>query len=116
MIEGMVIDMNDKHYLMKDIQRRHFNETAARCGLGETAEPFIKEISEVVSSVACPNAMFKAVAIQRSRHKLPDRVQEPVRFANVGLAFLESVYWASTGVILALLFQTRDAAIVMKDE
>ena len=44
MIEGMVIDMNDKHYLMKDIQRRHFNETAARCGLGETAEPFIKEI------------------------------------------------------------------------
>ena len=34
----------NKHSLMKDIQRRHFNETAARCGLGGTAEPLIKEI------------------------------------------------------------------------
>lgn len=41
---AMSIGGKNKHYLMKDIQRRHFNETAARCGLGETAEPLIKEI------------------------------------------------------------------------
>lgn len=40
----MSIRGKNKHYLVKDIQRRHFNQTAARCGLGETAEPFIKEI------------------------------------------------------------------------
>jgi serine/threonine-protein kinase HipA len=41
---AMSIRGKNKHYLMKDIQRRHFSETAARCGLGETAEPLIKEI------------------------------------------------------------------------
>ena len=41
---AMSIRGKNKHYMMKDIQRRHFNETAARCGLGETAEPLIKEI------------------------------------------------------------------------
>ena len=34
----------NKHYLLKDIQRRHFNAMAAQCGLGETAEPLIKDI------------------------------------------------------------------------
>ncbi len=41
---AMSIHGKNKHYLVKDIQRRHFNQTAARCGLGETAEPFIKAI------------------------------------------------------------------------
>jgi len=44
-----------KHYLIKDIRRRHFNETAAKCGLGETAEPIINKIlsqtPEVLGSV-----------------------------------------------------------------
>ncbi len=41
---AMSIRGKNKHYLVKDIQRRHFNQTAGRCGLGETAEPLIKEI------------------------------------------------------------------------
>ena len=41
---AMSICGKNKHYLIKDIQRRHFNQTAVRCGLGETAEPFIREI------------------------------------------------------------------------
>jgi len=41
---AMSIRGKNKHYLRKDIQRRHFNETAVRCGVGETAEPFVKEI------------------------------------------------------------------------
>ena len=41
---AMSIRGKNKHYLMKDIQRRHFNQLAARCGLGETAEPLITEI------------------------------------------------------------------------
>lgn len=52
---AMSIRGKNKHYLMKDIQRRHFNETAARCGLGETAEPVITEIlaatPKVISSI-----------------------------------------------------------------
>ena len=41
----------NKHYLLKDIQRRHFNQTAVRCGMGGTAEPFIKEILEATPGV-----------------------------------------------------------------
>lgn len=54
---AMSIRGKNKHYLMKDIQRQHFNETAARCGLGETAEPFIKEIL-----VATPNVIASVEA------------------------------------------------------
>ena len=41
---AMSVRGKNKHYLLKDIQRRHFNEMAAQCGLGETAEPLIKDI------------------------------------------------------------------------
>ena len=47
----MSIRGKNKHYLMKDIQRRHFNETAARCGWGETAEPLINEILAATPNV-----------------------------------------------------------------
>ncbi|OGA60009.1 MAG: hypothetical protein A3F77_03025 [Betaproteobacteria bacterium RIFCSPLOWO2_12_FULL_67_28] len=29
--------------MLKNIQRRHFNAMAAQCGVGETAEPLIKD-------------------------------------------------------------------------
>ncbi len=48
---AMSIRGKNKHYLMKDIQRRHFNETAARCGWGETAEPLINEILAATPNV-----------------------------------------------------------------
>jgi serine/threonine-protein kinase HipA len=48
---AMSIRGKNKHYQVKDIQRRHFNETAARCGLGETAEPLIKEILAATPNV-----------------------------------------------------------------
>ena len=52
---AMSIRGKNKHYLMKDIQRRHFNETAVRCGVGKTAEPLINEIlaatPEVIASL-----------------------------------------------------------------
>jgi len=41
---AMSVRGKNKHYLLKDIQRRHFNDLATQCGLGETAEPLIKEI------------------------------------------------------------------------
>ena len=40
----MSVGGKNKHYLVKNVRRRHFNETAVRCGLGETAEPLVKEI------------------------------------------------------------------------
>ena len=41
----------NKHYLLKDIQRTHFNAMAAQCGLGETAEPLIQDILAATPAV-----------------------------------------------------------------
>jgi serine/threonine-protein kinase HipA len=52
---AMSVRGKNKHYGLKDIQRRHFNHTAGQCGLGETAEPLIDEIivatPDVIASV-----------------------------------------------------------------
>lgn len=48
---AMSVRGKNKHYLVKDIQRRHFNEMAARCGLGETAEPLIKDVLAATPAV-----------------------------------------------------------------
>jgi serine/threonine-protein kinase HipA len=52
---AMSVRGKNKHYGLKDIQRRHFNHTAAQCGLGETAEPLINEVvaatPDVIASV-----------------------------------------------------------------
>jgi serine/threonine-protein kinase HipA len=48
---AMAVRGNNKHYLVKDIRRRHFNDMAARCGLGETAEPLIKDILAATPAV-----------------------------------------------------------------
>lgn len=41
---AMAVRSKNKHYVMKDVQRRHFNAMAARCGLGPSAESLIAEI------------------------------------------------------------------------
>lgn len=41
---AMSVRAKNKHYLLKDIQRGHFNVAARRWGIGETAEPIIEEI------------------------------------------------------------------------
>jgi len=41
---AMSVRATNKRYLLKDIQRRHFNVAARRWGIGETAEPIIEEI------------------------------------------------------------------------
>ena len=52
---AMAVRGKNKHYLLKDIQRRHFNAMAIQCGLGETAEPLIKDVlaatPDVIASV-----------------------------------------------------------------
>jgi serine/threonine-protein kinase HipA len=48
---AMSVRGKNKHYLLKDIQRRHFNDVAAQCGLGETAEPLIKDILAATPAV-----------------------------------------------------------------
>jgi serine/threonine-protein kinase HipA len=52
---AMSVRGKSKHYLLKDIRRRHFNHLARQCGLGENAEPLIQEIlaatPAVISSV-----------------------------------------------------------------
>lgn len=52
---AMAIHGKNKHYRISEILRRHFNETAARIGIGKNAEPIIAGILErtpgVVSAV-----------------------------------------------------------------
>lgn len=48
---AMSVRGRNKHYLLKDIQRRHFNAMAAQCGVGETAEPLIKDILAATPAV-----------------------------------------------------------------
>jgi serine/threonine-protein kinase HipA len=43
---AMAIAGKNKHYLMKDIQRRHFNAMALKCGYGPNAEPVIERLVE----------------------------------------------------------------------
>jgi serine/threonine-protein kinase HipA len=57
----MSVRRKNKHYLIKDIQRRHFNAMAVRCGIGETAEPLIQKLLASTPSV-----------VDRVQRTLPD--------------------------------------------
>ena len=48
---AMSVRGKNKHYLLKNIQRRHFNTMAAQCGVGETAESLIREILAATPAV-----------------------------------------------------------------
>lgn len=41
---AMAVAGKNRHYLLKDIKRRHFNAMARRCGYGASAEPLIQKI------------------------------------------------------------------------
>jgi len=41
---AMALMGKNRHYLMKDIQRRHFNTTAARCFYGDDAEDLVERL------------------------------------------------------------------------
>jgi serine/threonine-protein kinase HipA len=51
---AMSVRGKNKHYLMKDIQRRHFNEMTARCGLEKSAESIIADILIATPAVVAP--------------------------------------------------------------
>ena len=48
---AMAIKGKNRHYLMKDIQRRHFNAMAAKCFFTPSAEPIIERILEQTPAV-----------------------------------------------------------------
>jgi serine/threonine-protein kinase HipA len=48
---AMAVHGKNKHYLLKDIQRRHFNAMAARCGVGQSAESLITDILAATPAV-----------------------------------------------------------------
>ena len=45
---AMAVHGSDKHYLLKDVHRRHFNAMASKCGYAATAEPLIEELLQRV--------------------------------------------------------------------
>ncbi len=48
---AMALLGKNRHYLMHTIQRRHFNSTAKKLGVGETAEPLLQELVERTPAV-----------------------------------------------------------------
>jgi serine/threonine-protein kinase HipA len=45
---AMAVSGKNRHYRLMDIQRRHFNAMAPKCGLGASAEPLIERILQRV--------------------------------------------------------------------
>lgn len=48
---AMAMTGKNRHYLFKDIQRRHFNVMAPQCGYGKDAEPIIGRLIERTEGV-----------------------------------------------------------------
>ncbi len=48
---AMAIPGKNKHYLFRDVERRHFNAMAQRCGYGTDAESIIERLIERTPTV-----------------------------------------------------------------
>ncbi len=48
---AMALHGTNKHYKLAEIERRHFNATAQRCGLGTNMEPIIADVIDKTPSV-----------------------------------------------------------------
>lgn len=48
---AMALRGKSAHYRLRDIQRRHFNESARRCGLGNDMEPIIQDTIDMTPKV-----------------------------------------------------------------
>jgi serine/threonine-protein kinase HipA len=68
---AMAVSGKNRHYLLKDIQRRHFNAMASKCGYGESAEPLIEEILDRL-----PGAVAEVAAKLPSQ--FPQRVADTI--------------------------------------
>lgn len=58
---AMALLGKNRHYLARDIQRRHFNSTAKKVGYGDTAEPLLQEFIARTPDV-----------VEKVRSELPD--------------------------------------------
>jgi serine/threonine-protein kinase HipA len=68
---AMAVHGKNKHYLLKDIQRRHFTAMAARCGVGQSAESLITDILAATPAVIA--------SVQKSLPKgFPQRVLDTI--------------------------------------
>jgi serine/threonine-protein kinase HipA len=88
---AMAVRGQNKHYHLKDIQRRHFNAMAAQCGLGESAEPIVEEVLAATPGViarvqqglpkAFPQQVLDAVlgGLSSSAKRLADMPAGPIK-------------------------------------
>lgn len=68
---AMAVHGRNRHYLLKDIQRRFFNAMAARCGAGQSADSLITEVLAATPDVVA--------SVQKNLPKgFPQRVLDPV--------------------------------------
>jgi len=77
---AMAVAGKNRHYLLKDIQRRHFNAMAPKCGYGASAEPSIHAILErVPGAIAEVNAKLPARFPQQVADKILGGLQDSAR-------------------------------------
>jgi serine/threonine-protein kinase HipA len=79
---AMALRGANKHYRVFEVQRRHFNQTAGRCGLGANMETLIADVisrtPSVIESVAArlpegfPPQLFESVTrrLQKSANEI----------------------------------------------
>jgi serine/threonine-protein kinase HipA len=58
---AMALLGKNRHYLAREIQRRHFNSTAKKVGYGDNAEPLLQEFIARTTDV-----------VEKVRSELPD--------------------------------------------
>jgi serine/threonine-protein kinase HipA len=77
---AMAVSGKNRHYLLKDIQRRHFNAMAPKCGYGASAEPLIQGILErVPGAIAEVNAKLPKGFPQKVADKILRGLQESAK-------------------------------------
>jgi serine/threonine-protein kinase HipA len=72
----MAVSGKNRHYGLRDIQRRHFNAMALRCSYGPDAEPIIQRL------IAQTPAVIERVSAElpeRFPAKVADRIFEGLR-------------------------------------
>jgi serine/threonine-protein kinase HipA len=68
---AMAVSGKNRHYLLKDIQRRHFNAMAPKCGHGDSAEALIEALLQrTAGAVAQVNAKLPAGFPQQVADKI----------------------------------------------
>ena len=76
----MAVAGNNRHRRLRDIRRRHWNETARACGIAKGAEPWIAELLERVEpAIASVEAELPGDFPDRVAARIFDGIRDAAR-------------------------------------